>query len=513
LGGAGGNPRPERRFDIVVRGTFAVFGWRDLSKSLVLTIRTLVALACMVIALLYAWQVYEGWRATGRETAREAVNLAESLAQQTGSSFETTDAVLQRMYFWAQTRGVAPPQRKLLNDLLSVRTPSMAGIGELAFFDAAGNRVVRSGPPVTPEIGASERRAFAWHATHPSLDPFVVVPSSWARGRAAITLSRRFNDGRGRFAGMVIATIRVASVVPWYDTVDVGRDGLISLILTDGTIIVRKPAAAPAIGTDERNNELSSALRSAPAGNVALRSTIDGRDRLVAFRRVNHFPLIVIVGFGADDTFAQWRIYSLLGLIGVFGILATIVLLARGLIAELRRSARAQARLSYQASTDGLTGLANRRELDGALEREWKAALAKGSSIALLMIDIDHFKAYNDTYGHLSGDEALKQVATTLRQQCRRAQDVVARYGGEEFVVLLPSTPVDGARILAEKLRLAVAECAIPHQGNEAGIVTISVGVSEIMPGSDNAPADLIRMADDLLYDAKRAGRNRVAVA
>jgi diguanylate cyclase (GGDEF)-like protein len=411
-----------------------------MSKSLVIPIRILTALACIAIVLVYAWQGYAGWTAAERDTVRETANLAESLAQQTGSSFETTDAVLQRMDFWARTRGVAPANRQLLRDLLTVRTPSMAGIGELAFFDAAGNRVVRSGPEVTPQVAASERRAFAWHAAHPSLEPFVGVSAPIDGRRSALTLSRRFNDARGRFAGMVIASVHVASVVPWYDTVDVGRHGLISLILSDGTIVVRKPAVAPAVGVEQANNELPLALRATAFGSVRLRSTIDGEDRFVSFRRVATFPLIVIVGFSAADTFSQWRVYGILGFIGVCGIIASIVFVVDGMFTEVRRLARTQARLSLEASTDGLTGLNNRRKLDAAIEREWAAALANGSSLALMMIDVDHFKAYNDRYGHQHGDEALKLVANTLRQQCRRPQDFVARYGGEEFVVLLPAT-------------------------------------------------------------------------
>ncbi len=483
------------------------------SKSLVITIRILIALACVAIVVVYAWQVYEGWAGAERETEREAANLAESLAQQTGNSFGTTDAVLQRMEFWAKARGVAPAHRQLLRDLLTVRTPSMAEIGELAFVDAAGQRVVRSGPSVTPQVAASERRAFAWHATHPSLEPFVGVSAPVDGHASAMTLSRRFNDARGRFGGIVIASIHVASVVPWYDTVDVGHNGLISLLLTDGTIVVRKPAVASAIGVEQAEDELPRALRAKGSGSARLRSTIDGEDRLVAFRRVAMFPLIVVVGFSAADTFSQWRIYCILGFIGVCGIIASIVFVAGGLFAEVRRIGRAQTRLSLEASTDGLTGLHNRRELDVAIEREWAASLANGSSLALMMIDVDHFKAYNDRYGHQHGDEALKHIATVLRQQCRRPQDFVARYGGEEFVVLLPATPIDGASLIAENVRLAVASARIPHEGSPYGVVTVSVGVCEIAPSGSNASADLVSKADALLYDAKRAGRNRVAVS
>jgi diguanylate cyclase (GGDEF)-like protein len=340
----------------------------------------------------------------------------------------------------------------------------------------------------------------------------VVAPASTAGGLSAITLSRRF-DRHGRFGGMVIATVRIASFAPWYDTVDVGRNGVISLILTDGSIIVRKPFAPPAVAVSKRDDELPPVLRTARSGSLTLRSTIDGQERIVAFHRVNGFPLILFVGFETYDAFAVWRFMSILGLIGIGIVLATIILLARGLLIELRHNARTQARLSHFASRDGLTGLFNRREFDAAIDREWKASLREGSSLALLMVDVDYFKAYNDRYGHQRGDDALKEVAACLLQHCTRPRDLVARYGGEEFAVLLPSTSTDGARIIAEKVRIAVAACGLPHEGSSHGHVTVSVGVGEIRPSTMNAPADLIRTADELLYESKRTGRDRVASA
>jgi diguanylate cyclase (GGDEF)-like protein len=242
-------------------------------------------------------------------------------------------------------------------------------------------------------------------------------------------------------------------------------------------------------------------------------SPVDGKRRIVAFRRVTHFPLVVVVDFGVSETFAEWRFFSVLSFLGAFAVIATNVALARGLIAELRRTARAQMRLSHYASMDGLTGVFNRREFDVAIEREWRNSLRDRSALALLMIDVDLFKTYNDRYGHQRGDDALRQVAACLRRHCARPRDIVARYGGEEFAVLLPSTPADGAKALAEDVRLAVAECRIEHVDSPYGTVTLSIGLAEMTPDADNAPADIIRRADAALYAAKRGGRNRVIAA
>jgi len=161
--------------------------------------------------------------------------------------------------------------------------------------------------------------------------------------------------------------------------------------------------------------------------------------------------------------------------------------------------------------SDGLTGLANRRYFDEYLESEWARGMAESRECALLMIDVDHFKAYNDTYGHLAGDEALKKVAQAIRGACSRNSDLPARYGGEEFAAVLPATSQGGARLIAEKVRIAVRELQIAHAGSAtAPILTVSIGCAALIPAQGEPAARLISLADERLYRAKRQGRNQV---
>jgi two-component system chemotaxis family response regulator WspR len=164
--------------------------------------------------------------------------------------------------------------------------------------------------------------------------------------------------------------------------------------------------------------------------------------------------------------------------------------------------------------TDGLTGLANRRHLDATLDLEWRRCQRERASLSLLLMDIDHFKKYNDAYGHPAGDACLQEVAGALKRSVRRPADVVARYGGEEFAVVLPNTPEVGAITVASALRMEVAALQLPHRASDvAPYVTMSLGVASVVPGPAGSVAALIAAADDALYDAKRAGRNRHAVA
>lgn len=169
----------------------------------------------------------------------------------------------------------------------------------------------------------------------------------------------------------------------------------------------------------------------------------------------------------------------------------------------------AQLKLERLASSDGLTGLANRRVFDETLEAEWRRAQRAGYAISVLMIDVDHFKRYNDAFGHQHGDQCLRRVASVLAESMSRAGDTVARYGGEEFVVILPATQKPGALEVAERIRAAVEALQMTHAGEEDEVVTVSIGVATSNAMIDS-PITLVASADDALYCAKEAGRNRV---
>ena len=168
--------------------------------------------------------------------------------------------------------------------------------------------------------------------------------------------------------------------------------------------------------------------------------------------------------------------------------------------------------LEELSHVDALTQIPNRRSFDEALEIEWKRAFRERQCLSIMMIDIDHFKDFNDHYGHGSGDEALRQVASVLAGGIFRPADRVARYGGEEFVVLLPDTSGAVAAQLAEKLREGVIRLAIPHEYSTAGpYLSVSIGCAAQVPSGDMTPGQLLEMADQMLYRSKHEGRNRVS--
>ena len=176
---------------------------------------------------------------------------------------------------------------------------------------------------------------------------------------------------------------------------------------------------------------------------------------------------------------------------------------------ELRE---ANQRLEVLSNTDALTGLVNRRHFMEALDREWGRALRGPNWIAIAMIDVDHFKKYNDHYGHLAGDACLRRVAAALQGSVRQHVDIAARYGGEEFAVIMPNVDADTARLVAERVRGAVHNLAAPHAQSDFGLVSVSIGIAAVMPSGGMGAEELIHLADGALYDAKRNGRDRVSV-
>jgi diguanylate cyclase (GGDEF)-like protein len=211
------------------------------------------------------------------------------------------------------------------------------------------------------------------------------------------------------------------------------------------------------------------------------------------------------LGMSRESALQLYLGFHLMGFLPV----SILFLEQRRMAQELRR---ALARAAAQAAVDSLTGIANRRTLDQRLEEDWRRAMRTQTPLALMMIDVDHFKQFNDAFGHRAGDDCLRAIAQALTQHVQRAGELVARFGGEEFVVLLPEVDASRANRIAEVIRVAVYELGIAHPHADNHRVTVSVGCAALVPHAGEDCHRLVDLADQMLYLAKRAGRNCVRV-
>lgn len=227
------------------------------------------------------------------------------------------------------------------------------------------------------------------------------------------------------------------------------------------------------------------------------------------FTVTGHGPLMLITGTNLLHKIVIEQIFLAVALFTFFPV-AALLEERKALEISLQKS---ELRYRELANADALTGLANRRAFDERLEEAWNRATRNEQSLALLLIDVDLFKAYNDLYGHVGGDECLRCIAKVIASALQGRAEIAARFGGEEFAVILPNTTMETAVQVAEDVRHAVAGMKVPHSGNQLGIQTISVGVAAGVPNRNSAAISLLTASDHALYRAKYLGRNRVESA
>jgi diguanylate cyclase (GGDEF)-like protein len=441
---------------------------------------------------------------------REAQNLAESLAQEAADTFEAVDGVLLAVATRVETGGTTDAERMSLQASMAAIVSTMPRLEGLLIIDERGRLVVsNTSAALRPDLRLDRMPYFLYHRAHPGAAVRISKPvRSETENVTVIEVTRRLEHPDGRFAGVAVAHIALAYFEHGYASVDIGPSGVISLIADDRTVIVRRPSIG--LGRNVRRAVIfTSDLRYRSSGTFASVSPVDHVARIGAFRRLDLYPLVVVASLAQADVLADWRRDTLENLIALSVVIVMIAGLAHGLAGQFARRRRAEEILAHMALADGLTGLPNRRQFDTVLEREWRTAVRDRVAIALLMIDVDNFKTYNDRYGHLHGDDALTSIACTIEANVVRPRDLAARYGGEEFAVILPATQSASATIVAERIRHAVEALGIPHEDSPHLIVSVSIGVASVVPHAGEDRAQLIARADRALYAAKNAGRNR----
>lgn len=487
-----------------------------------------VIAVCMALLLLEMWNAWNARNIHVREAHSAVGNISFSLAQHANATFKEADLLLLDVAERIQRDGLQRLDRERLHELLTRGVRNLESLKGVFIIDDSGNWLVSSEEPPLPRINYADREYFQYHRDHPDLMPRIGKPIvSRSTGKWVFTISRRISKSNGDFAGVISATIDTEYFKKFYDRFDIGDDGALSMGLMSGVTLYRRPLNENAIGRDLSNLSVHQDFILRNNDEVALlQSPIDGVTRYISFRRVEDYPLYVIAALSQNERLSGWAgatiisaifVLTALVLISYFGHRLHISMKCRDLAETRLRHAKQKLKslnrtLSQQAFQDGLTGLANRRNFDETLADEVKRAYRTGAPLSVMMIDVDHFKRYNDRYGHPQGDACLKTVARAIHDCIKRPGDLAARYGGEEFAIILPGCTREGARSIASLICHRVRCLLIPHEDNEKKFVTVSVGVACLeVPREADSTTDLLSAADAALYLAKSNGRDRLA--
>ncbi|MVV51618.1 GGDEF domain-containing protein [Pseudomonas sp. PB120] len=473
---------------------------------------TVIAILCIVTFLL----IREHANAQ-HEATRSATTIAQLIDADVLRTVELYDLTLQGLIAASQRDDLKQVSPQIRHLVLFDRSTAARFKGDIMLLDKHGD-VLADSSLLEPKPGNfADRDYFLAHVSNTDTGMFISRPFKPRcdcddKNEWRISFSRRISSTTGEFMGVAVASMRLSYFDQLFNSLNIGTGSTLAIINRDGILLAQKPHLEnDPIGRSFANRPNVLRMLSEGSGSFDSVSSVDQQQRLYTFSRVGNLPLTVIVALSGEEVFATWKRTAVV-ISGATGVLCIGLLWLTWLLCrELSLRHHAEQELAQLAATDALTGVANRRMLDQTLRHEWFRAQRSGKPLSVLMIDADHFKAFNDQHGHQAGDDALRALAKVISDNVRRPADLVARYGGEEFSVILAETDSAGAQQIAEHIRLAVER--LPFVAGVESPITVSIGISTWTRNSDISLEQLLFAADMALYQAKDGGRNRVVAA
>jgi diguanylate cyclase (GGDEF)-like protein len=476
--------------------------WR-LSAKLLITSSVVTVLGFSAICASVMLDMRRGEEELARQTLE---NLASGIDADISRNVELYDLSLRAVVSNMVMPEIKEVSKAIRHLILFDHAATAKHFGAIQVFDAEGRLIIDASTLDPAPENRSDEEFFRVHRDRPDTGLHISRPMLH-RGAYAIVLSRRITGADGRFLGVAAGSIRFSYFHDLFGRLSLGPGDTITVLRPDRTIIMRTPFDLDVIGKNLADRSSWNPENLQGGGSYSGVGPVDSIARLYV-RRSGASPLFVVVGKPLDSILGLWRTQA----IRIGAIMMALILFVLGvtlfLAREIGRRAIAEDKLEELATTDALTGLRNRRKFDTAIEAEWRRAARQKMPLALLMIDADHFKSYNDSFGHQAGDQMLVGIAICISDSVRRAGDCAARYGGEEFAVLLPGLSAAEAVRVAEMIRLKVREWS-----DGPTVTTVSIGIASLTPSAAMDWSVLVQAADKALYAAKANGRNRSVLA
>jgi diguanylate cyclase (GGDEF)-like protein len=456
------------------------------------------------------------WQSRSRdyEQARlSGFNLISTINADIARNFELYDLSLQAVVDGMKLPELSQLSQKIRQLVLFDRAATAKDMGSIFVLDKTGTVIIDSRTETPPADNYAQSDYFKVHQQNASAGSYISNPWAANNGEYLIAISRRISNTDGAFSGVVVGTLRLSYFHNIFRKLKLDEHDALAVIREGGSLVMREPFDIDVINRYIGGSPVFHKVIESAAGSYQAVAGVDGIERMYVHQRIGDLPLYLGYGQSLDKIYANWRSdawwigFLMLALCAIN--ITLIVFLSR----SLKRHVNAEHKLAIMANTDALTGLRNRRRFDEVFEQEWRRAQRGQKPVAMLMIDADEFKAYNDQFGHQAGDDALKAIAHCIAATAQRASDLSARYGGEEFAVLLPETTIEQALLVAERIRSNILTLRAKQEGCPDSTPTVSIGVAALTPCAGHEPLDLVRAADNALYEAKTAGRNRSVTA
>lgn len=472
-----------------------------------------------VVSLVISITLYFYYEDAWDDTRHSAENVLQATSREILQNMSLYDHSIKRAVRIIEEKSLTYATSEIRKLALFDSSLIVNGLVSLTIIGRDGKIIESSSQELDPGLDFSDCPDFRIHALDPDRGTYLnqFCQNQVRNSNPSFSLSRRISSADGSFYGIVLAEISLLYIRNSFERLDLGKNGAVFLASGDGFVLMRHPSTDNKgnIGFDFSKSPAYAQMRGKEYGSFKGTAMIDSVDRFYTFSRVGEWPLIVVVAISVESVMSNWytRTIAISGMTFLLclGIISSSFII-RG---EVLRRERVEADLERLSRTDSLTGLFNRRYFDEIIERELETAKQTRGFLAFLMVDTDHFKKLNDQFGHLYGDQVLIGIAKAIRNSIRHPGDFAARYGGDEFAIIMPGMGPEQAIKVARRIQTWLAEnqtsdLTLLRRSDHGAPISVSIGVTSVIPSWETTVEDLIDMTDKALYRVKKKGRNHI---